>query len=457
MFCKNCGFNVDGSKFCPNCGTKVDVIEPSGSDGNNLTPAGSGENSILPAGSDGNTYVLPGYKGHLFFTVFIAVCGILANRVIFNMVRTSAAFIEDSPQRGALISFLKNNPDSLKLMSILNLVVLSAAVVNYALLCFAQKKMIMLILPAAVIANGIVTIAAAGSCAEWLILAAVSIAAAVLMIIFAISRKYTFAILAVLAGIAYFILPSFIEHDWFTNIYAMIVQGLNYAAYPILMTAAVNCANGREKKKEYEEKAARGEINPADLIKKKMSRKAKVIIAACTLTVVIGGGLTALLIIKPWQPHYRVIRGSELFNVYFYGYNGEGYAGAQFSIDPEYALRELGYEIPDMEYYYMEQMRREEAGKSGIYMKPYKEFDRYYIDSWFIPSEEQLDVLFERKESTGEFKMYAQVMQTSGLKNGDRVKVKVHYDQDDLHEVGLELTEDVFYVNVRGLRERKTE
>lgn len=153
---------------------------------------------------------------------------------------------------------------------------------------------------------------------------------------------------------------------------------------------------------------------------------------------------------------FETIDAKELIDVDFAGPNGYGVCYAQLDVDPHFAESEYGV--------YMEDYSISKCGEesSKIKYSPYfsekksKLQDAYKKAGSRGDAADMRDALLDSNKKEGTFKITVKPSKEKGLKNGDKVTIKVKYDAEELEEEDIKLTNAEFEVEVKGLTEAET-
>lgn len=171
-------------------------------------------------------------------------------------------------------------------------------------------------------------------------------------------------------------------------------------------------------------------------------KKGLILIAACALIVII----VAIVIIMNLTK-YQKIDAKDLFRIEFTGVNGNGKCTAVLNCPPSEddfdALYDelIGEDAEEIEYsdYFSEDKK--------TLLKAYtKAKDK-------SEAEDMRDVLLKKNKKTGEYEITLDLSDDEGLSNGDKITCTVEYDEEDLKEENIKLTNTEFEVEVKGLKE----
>lgn len=192
----------------------------------------------------------------------------------------------------------------------------------------------------------------------------------------------------------------------------------------------------------------------------------------------IGAGALVLIIIAVViivnLTKWTKINPSDICRVDFSGLNGSGSAEASFAFDEETTMyldyifkydddvkaseiakvvkkldaddiEDLGIEKDDIKEYF---------GDKDIKVSDYVSIDEDTLLDAFKKAKDE-DEAVEMRDAlldSVEFKL-ADKKKNGSLKNGDKIKIKVEFDEDDLKEYGIKITEEEFEVTVSGLKD----
>lgn len=171
------------------------------------------------------------------------------------------------------------------------------------------------------------------------------------------------------------------------------------------------------------------------------------IIAAVAVVVVI----VAVIVIRALT-RFEKIDAKELFDIEFAGPDGYGMCYAQLDINPYFAEEEYDVYMEDYsvsvlkEDYEKIKYSKYFSDKGSDLTKAYKKA------SDKGDAKDMRDALLKTNKKSGEFKLTCKPSKKSGLKNGDKITVKVDYDEDYLKDNNIKLTNTEFEVEVKGLQ-----
>ncbi|MCD7741870.1 MAG: zinc ribbon domain-containing protein [Ruminococcus sp.] len=169
-----------------------------------------------------------------------------------------------------------------------------------------------------------------------------------------------------------------------------------------------------------------------------------IVIAAIAVVVII-----AAIILITQLTKYEKIDASELFDIEFAGPNGYGSCYAQLDIDPYFAQSEYEVYMEDYsitvcdEDYDDVKYSNYFSDKNSTLTKAYsKASDKG-------EAKDMRDALLET--DNGEFELTCKVSKETGLSNGDKVTIEVDFDEEELKDENIKLTNTSFEVEVKGL------
>lgn len=153
---------------------------------------------------------------------------------------------------------------------------------------------------------------------------------------------------------------------------------------------------------------------------------------------------------------FEKIDAKDLIDVDFYGPNGYGECYAQLDVDPYFASAE--YDISYEDFSITKGGEEYDKIKYSPYFaeKKSKLEDAYKKAKSGSDAKDMRDALLHTSKKTGTFSITVKASKTSGLKNGDKVSVEVKYDEEDLKDANIKLTNTKFDVEVKGLVEAET-
>lgn len=198
-----------------------------------------------------------------------------------------------------------------------------------------------------------------------------------------------------------------------------------------------------------------GGLEPAVAWVKKNNKL--VIIAAAALVVVIVAIVVLCNIFK-----YQRIDPKDICHVEFYGIDGLGHAEAtldNYDIMKLYYIRLANKENNDFDYSMYEDMFGEDSkSKKKIAEKdcsPYLTDKKSDLEEAWTKADSKRDAQRMRDAiidmDGDEYAVSFKIEKKDNLKNGDKVTVKVEYDEDELKEKNIKFTSDEFEVEVEGL------
>lgn len=182
------------------------------------------------------------------------------------------------------------------------------------------------------------------------------------------------------------------------------------------------------------------------------------VIGAAAIIVVI---IAVILIVKQLT-RFQKIDAKDLIKVSFSGPDGYGVCSAQLNVDPELVPKDMSYDYYEDLYsslFYDDEDEKPEYSKyleSVSKSKLLKVFDKAGDKS---EAEDMQDALLKTKKNDDgdkEFVISAKASVSDGLKNGDKVKITVKYDEDTLKENDIKLENTEFEVEVKGLKDSVT-
>lgn len=153
---------------------------------------------------------------------------------------------------------------------------------------------------------------------------------------------------------------------------------------------------------------------------------------------------------------FESIDAKELIDVDFAGPNGYGVCYAQLDVDPNFAESEYGVYMEDYSITKCGEKASKIKYSSYFAEKKSKLEDVYKKAGSRNDAADMRDALLESNKKEGVFKITVKPSKEKGLKNGDKVTVKVKYDAEDLEEENIKLTNTEFEVEVKGLTEAVT-
>ena len=183
---------------------------------------------------------------------------------------------------------------------------------------------------------------------------------------------------------------------------------------------------------------------------KKLNPVPLIIGAAAIILVIVA------IVIVSRLTRFEKIDAKDLVDVDFYGPDGYGECYAQLDVDPYFASAEYDIEYEDFSI----TKGGEEYDK--IKYSPYfaekksKLEDAYKKAKSGSDAKDMRDALLKTNKKTDTFSITVKPSKSSGLKNGDKVTVEVKYDEEDLKEANIKLTNTKFDVEVKGLAEAET-
>lgn len=174
-------------------------------------------------------------------------------------------------------------------------------------------------------------------------------------------------------------------------------------------------------------------------------KKVPIIIAACALVAII----VAIVIIVNLTK-YQKIDAKDLFKIEFTGVNGNGKCTAVLNCNP------YGFDDEDLDEFYSsltgEDKEKEEY--SDYFSDDKKTLLKVYTKAKDkSEAEDMRDALMQRNKKTGEFELTLELSDDKNLSNGDKIKCTVDYDEDELKEENIKLTNTEFEVEVKGLKD----
>ena len=205
----------------------------------------------------------------------------------------------------------------------------------------------------------------------------------------------------------------------------------------------------------------------------------KIAVAAAAAAAVI---IAAAIIVKQ-VTKYEKIDAKDLVYIDFSGPEGYGECSAFLNVDPDLVYGE-NVRMPEAYKEYVYKNDDEAASSSKSKDSDAKKYSKYLSGDKktlkkayekakddYGDAKDMRDALLDTKkvkddESYGddyfnygadkEYAIKIKASKTEGLKNGDKVKITVEYDEDNLKEANVKLTNTEFEVEVKGLDEAET-
>ena len=146
----------------------------------------------------------------------------------------------------------------------------------------------------------------------------------------------------------------------------------------------------------------------------------------------------------------KKIDAQQLFDIEFAGPDGYGKVYAQLDIDPEFAYSEYDVYMDDYSITIVGEDRDDVEYSDYFSDKRSTLEDTYGVDK--SEAKDMRDALLDT-DKNDEFKLTCTASKETGLSNGDTVTFEVEYDEEDLEEKGIKLTNTTFEVTVSGLDE----
>ena len=176
-----------------------------------------------------------------------------------------------------------------------------------------------------------------------------------------------------------------------------------------------------------------------------------VIIVAAALVVLIAVFIVIALLTRNVK-----IDAQKLVDVDFVGPDGYGKCYVQLDVDPEFAYDEYKVDYTDYSIRYAGE-DSDDVKYSDYFSKKSSKLEEAYGKDKSDAEDMRDAILKTTKASDGRiFEIECSASKEKGLKNGDKVKITVDYDEDYLKENHVKLTNTTFEVEVKGLAKSET-
>lgn len=162
------------------------------------------------------------------------------------------------------------------------------------------------------------------------------------------------------------------------------------------------------------------------------------IIAAAALVVIV----VAIVIIAN-VTKYQKIDAKELFKIDFKGLNGSGKATAVLNCEMNDIISSIYSDDEEEKPEYSDYFADDRKTLMKVYTKADDKGE----------AEDMRDALMKVNKKTGEFELQLDLSEDEKLSNGDKITCTVDYDEEELKEVNIKLTNTEFEIEVKGLKE----
>lgn len=173
--------------------------------------------------------------------------------------------------------------------------------------------------------------------------------------------------------------------------------------------------------------------------------KKKVMLALIAVAAIVV--LIVVIIIIVNVTKYQKIDAKDLFRIEFKGINGSGKCTAVLNCPPsdDYLSDMLSslYENEDDSKDYSDYFSDDKKTLLEVYTKAKDKGE----------AEDMRDALMKVNKKTGEYELQLDLSDDKNLSNGDKITCTVEYDEDELKEEKIKLTNTEFEVEVKGLQE----